>query len=250
MLRNRAAIVFLTCLVIGSAAGTAMAQSSIDGIWHGAYTSTYSPKPTKEILMFETIDDDHVAGVYLSQSAAAGTLKGVGSGNTYAFHVTEPAPGCPGPAMGVLHVEVKGDQMKYIFQASSCKGTDVGHGEAKRGAEAPWGDPSSKLSGFWQGEYSSTYSPKLTQETIFFGSFDNEVVGVYLSKSGATGILTGLVSGDDFTLYVSAPSPPCPSHGFFNGYLLGDGKLNYSFSGADCKGQKDQGKGQGKKFAP
>lgn len=130
---DRASIVLFVCVVIGSTAGTAMAQSPIDGIWHGTYTSTYSPDPTPEVLIFQTVDDT-VVGAYVSKSGATGTLRGVGSNNTYALAVTAPVSGCPEPATGVLHVAVEGDRITYSFQATSCKGKDAGRGEGVRRA--------------------------------------------------------------------------------------------------------------------
>ncbi|MGB7196633.1 MAG: hypothetical protein WBD81_24530 [Collimonas pratensis] len=217
--------------MIVSATGVAAdssARNSIDGVWSGNYVSTYSPSPTNEILMFEILSGKQIAGVYLTATASAGTASGT---EIDKLAILQPVAGCPEPAKGVLTVEaVSHDKINYSFSATSCKGVDNGKGTAvrydinKKPPHKAGDTPVQSLVGFWNGEYTSMNSPKQTKEILAFSSSGTAVTAVYLSKSGATGILTGTVASDTFSLSIGPSTPPSVFAG-----VLNPGKLSLSY---------------------
>jgi hypothetical protein len=237
-------------LIVGCSSSTIAQTNSIDGIWEGVYTSTYSTSPTKEVLMFKTLSkkSNEVVGVYLSKNGSAGILSGISEGSTYCFVVRQPVSTCPQVATGVLNIEIKGDQIDYFYYAESCAGVDIGHGKGKRIQPGP--PPTSGLPGFWEGTYTSTGSPQPTKETFYFEAIGNKnVVGVYLSQDGATGILTGPVISPNFTFIDTVPDANCPSKGTVSGQIAKSGTaFSYTFTGRDCAGKEDNGKGKAKRL--
>jgi len=242
------AIAVAVCM---STAGVAAAQSAIDGVWLGTYTSSSSPNPTTEVLIFQTVGTK-VVGAYLSASQSAGTVIGFQyNANTYSFLVTQPVDGCP-PAPGTLTVTVNDKSLQYAFAAVSCKGPDNGKGTARVANAAalaafPGGTPAPapnvSVAGLWNGVYTSTFSPNPTHEKIFFANFGATTKGIYVSDSSDTGILTGQVTSSHFALSDYDPAPPCPGRAVFQGDKVTTG-LDYGFQSTDCQGNIDIGHGR------
>lgn len=249
-------IVAVVAVCLGIAGAAAAQSRTIDGVWLGTYTSTYSSNPTKEILIFKTTGNQ-IVGAYLSASQSAGTLVGYQfSGNVYTFLVTGPVAGCP-PASGTLTATVNQGALQYEFVALPCKGsTDVGKGtgviaDAKALAAFSGSASASAVSiaGLWNGVYTSTFSTSPTKETLFFANFGTTTQGIYVSESGGAGLLSGQVSSSSFALSDFAPSPPCPGRAVFQGNK-GTSALAYSFQATDCQGTIDIGKGEATPASP
>ena len=70
-------IVIASVIVFGTSISVAQnPEPGIYGVWSGTYTSTSSPTPTKEILMFETLRNSQIVGACLSASGSTGTVAG------------------------------------------------------------------------------------------------------------------------------------------------------------------------------
>lgn len=241
----------VVCLTF--AGGTAAQSSGIDGVWLGTYTSTHSPTPTSEVLIFKTAGDQ-VVGAYLSASQSAGTLVGYQSGaNGYTFLVTQPLDGCP-PVSGTLTATVNQGTLQYSFAAIPCQGKpDNGKGTAKIAdaqalAAFPGGGTSAppsnvSIAGLWNAVYTSTSSPNPTNEKLFFANFGSMTRGIYVSDSGATGILSGQVSSNRFALSDYSPGPPCPGRAVYQGDRNA-AAIDYGFQATDCQGNIDIGRGR------
>ena len=251
-------IVALVCCVFAGA--TAAQTNTIDGVWVGSYTSTYSRTPVSEVLMFRTVGD-RVFGAYLSASQATGTLIGNSTGpNAYTFLVTQPQDGCP-PATGTLTASVSQGTLQYSFAAIPCKGdADFGKGTAKMAdatslrafsdASASRGDTAgAQVAGLWNGVYTSTYAKNPAHEKLFFANFGTTTRGIYVSDSGASGMLSGQVTSSHFALSDYDPTPPCPGRAVYDGERRGN-VLEYGFHATDCQGNIDIGRGRAEPALP
>ena len=139
--------------------------------------------------------------------------------------------------------------MQYAFASVSCKGTYIGKGTAQKIASTAKALAALKaaanvpVAGLWNGVYTSTNSPNPTKETIFLANFGAVTKGIYVSDSGAAGILTGRAPSNPFILSDNAPSPPCPGRGVFEGDVQGN-TMAYEFHSVDCEGKFDIGHGK------
>lgn len=112
------------------------------------------------------------------------------------------------------------------------------------------------ISGEWQGSYTTNKVPTPKPVVLIFqqqtkqefeesryadvGPAPTEgdtVVGVYKSKNGAIGTMSGEINGGTVTLEATQETPKCPGSFAMQGELAGD-KFAWRFSGNDCLGEE------------
>lgn len=112
------------------------------------------------------------------------------------------------------------------------------------------------ISGEWQGSYTTNKIPKPTSVVLIFQQLTQQefeesrysdvgpaptkgdtVVGVYKSKNGAIGTMSGEINGATVTLTATQETPGCSGSFEMQGELAGN-SFAWRFKGSDCLGEE------------
>ena len=225
----------------GDSATSSRAWVNATGTWYGSYNSTVFGAQTMTLILVR--NGDGLTGTYSSSTGASGAVSGSVSGNIASLTITLTTPGCGGnfDATGIIDLQTNPVTMSLQYSGSStCGGNESGSGNLTK--QAP---PPIDATGTWYGPYNSTVSGAQTM-TLNMQQNIAALTGTYSSSTGATGAVSGSVSGNIASFTITLTTPACGGNFDATGIIdtrTDPGTMSYQYSGSSVCGGSESGTG-------